>query len=110
MNERLPGLQGSVCDWTPHAAVHTRSLWQHLAFVHLKRQSRFNHRSAARHLEQYRHVTLTTILALFKLAEIVNKRRKCRKKRILNFQNKITRTLISLEQERQAMSDLNKPK
>lgn len=44
-----PRLQGSIGDRTPHA-IHTRSLWQHLAFVHLKRQSRFNYRSAARHL------------------------------------------------------------
>lgn len=37
-----PRLQGSVGDGPPHA-IHTRSLWQHLAFVHLKRQSRFDH-------------------------------------------------------------------
>lgn len=50
---RLPGLQGSIGDGTPHA-INTRSLWQHLAFIHLKRQSRFIHLTAARHLKQHK--------------------------------------------------------
>lgn len=48
-----PGLQGSIGYGTPHA-INTRSLWQHLAFVHLKRQSRFIHLTAARHLKQHK--------------------------------------------------------